>query len=95
MITPRPIAMITSANRTLMLHYNGKSHVFTSDTPIGETAVEHRGNAICIYWKYSYDSATDPYRAAFEIAIDDIGLNGATVHPVKDLHDDNLQDDLC
>ena len=69
--------MVTVVNRTLNLHYNGKNHRFTFDTSIGETAVEHRGNAIRIYWNLNAR-----YQAAFEIAIDDIGFDGATVHPV-------------
>jgi len=88
--------MVTAVHRTLNLHYNGKNHRFISPTPIGEMAVKHCGNAIRIYWnpKAHHDTATYSWQNIFEIAIDDIGFDGATVHPIKDFYNDNLQDDL-
>lgn len=80
---PRPIPMLTAINNTLNLHYNGEIHFFTFLYPVGEMSVERRGNAIRIFWKYSHDGVCGPYCDGFDIAIDDIGFAGATLHPVS------------
>lgn len=73
--------MLTAVDTTLTLHCNGAVHNFTFIYPVGKTSVELRGNAIRIRWKYSHDGVCDPYRDGFDIAIDDIGFAGATIHP--------------
>ena len=75
--------MVTTVNDTLTLHYGELIHEFYFIYSVGETAVERHGNAIRIFWKYAADGICDPYRDAFDIAVDDIGNLEAKVHPLN------------
>lgn len=83
MTRARPIAMVTAVNMTLNLYFNGASHSVIFPLPFVVMSVARVGNAIRIQYQYT----APPYLgAAFEIAIDDLGFPGATVHPLGPLN---------
>ena len=94
MRTPNLIPMVTAENASLVLHYGKLTHRFHFAAPVGDTSIERNRNAIRIYWKYDTDKACEPWRDAFEIAVDDIGFDGATIHPLNFCECDDHDDDM-
>lgn len=74
--------MLTAFGRTVMLNYGALRHKFEFAAIVGDTAVERRGNAIRVFWKHKGDDPCAPWRGAFELPVDDIGLDRAKVYPV-------------
>lgn len=74
--------MLTAYGSTAMLDYGTLRHKFEFLHDIGETSIKRCGNALRVYWKYTTDGPCAPWRDGFDIAIDDIGIDGATLHPV-------------